>query len=507
MNPPTDNETGEHNYPDRLANRGPTGSDWLHGLVLLTLVALAVVGATTAQGAGAPTDTLDGGEVGASLPAATSSHPVAKCSVSDKSVRTGESVTLDASASENADDYQYDKFGGNSFGGFTTQSSRTVSYAEPGTYDPRVKVWSYSDGEDSDSATCGTVTVSDPTPTPTPTPTATSTPAPTAVARCTVSDTSVQTGESVTLDASESENADNYQYDKFGGSSFGEFTTQSSRTVSYAEPGTYDPRVKVWSYSGGEDSDIATCGTVTVSDPTPTATPTPAPTAVARCTVSDTSVQTGESVTLDASESENAEDYQYDAYGGSSFGEFTTQSSRTVSYAEPGTYDPRVKVWSYSGGEDSDIATCGTVTVSDPTPTPTPAPTVTPTPTPTVTPTPTPMVTPTPTPAVTPTPTLTPTPAVTPTPTLTPTPAVTPTPTLTPTPAVTPTPTLTPTPAVTPTPTPMPTTTRTPTATPRPDSLSDPTAPTTGSDGPGFGAMELSLALVLMTLVAIRRRS
>ncbi|WP_415380963.1 hypothetical protein [Halosimplex sp. TS25] len=436
MNPPTDNETGEHNYPDRLANPGPTGSDWLHELVLLTLVALAVVGATTAQGAGAPTDTLDGGEVGASLPAATSSHPVAKCSVSDTSVQTGESVALDASESENADDYQYDKFGGNSFGGFTTQSSRTVSYAEPGTYDPRVKVWSYSDGEDSDSATCGTVTVSDPTPTPTPTPTATSTPAPTAVARCTVSDTSVQTGESVTLDASESENADDYQYDKFGGSSFGEFTTQSSRTVSYAEPGTYDPRVKVWSYSDGEDSDSATCGTVTVSDPTPTPTPTP-----------------------------------------------TATPTPTPTPASTATPTP-------------------TPTVT-PTPTLTPAPTATPTPT--LTPAPT--ATPTPTPAVTPTPTLTPTPAVTPTPTLTPTPAVTPTPTLTPTPAVTPTPTLTPTPAVTPTPTPMPTTTRTPTATPRPDSLSDPTATTTGSDGPGFGAMELSLALVLMTLVAIRRRS
>ncbi|MFC7310876.1 hypothetical protein ACFQNI_00005, partial [Salinirubellus salinus] len=313
-----------------------TRSCWMHGLVLLTLVALAVFGATTAGSVGATTHMLDGGDVGSSPAAATSSHPVARCSVSDASVQTGESVTLDASASENTDDYQYDKFGGSSFGEFTTQSSRTVSYAEPGTYDPRVKVWSYSGGEDSDIATCGTVTVSDQTPTPTPTPTATPTPGPTAVARCAVSDTSVQTGESVTVDASASENADDYRYDKFGGSSFGEFTTQSSRTVSYAEPGTYDPRVKVWSYSGGEDSDIATCATVTVSDPTPTPTPT--------------------------------------------------------------------------------------VTA---TPTPTPMPTATPTPTPTPMPTATPTPTPTPMPTVTPTPTPTPMPTVTPTPTPTPMPTVT----------------------------------------------------------------------------------
>ncbi|WP_276258451.1 hypothetical protein [Haloglomus litoreum] len=242
-------------------------------------------------------------------------------------------------------------------------------------------------------------------------PAALATPSP--VADCTVSETSVQVGESVTLDASASENADDFQYDRYGDTSFGEYTAQRSRTVAYSEPGTYEPRVKVWSYSGTESSDIDTCGTVTVTGSTPTS--TPASGVVANCTASETTVQVGESVTLVASGSEHAEDFQYDRYGDASFGEYTTQSIRTVAYAEPGTYEPRVRVWSYSGGaETSDIDTCGTVTVTDatPTPTPTPAPTSTPTPASTASLTATATSSPTPTatpradgPASTPTPT------------------------------------------------------------------------------------------------------
>jgi hypothetical protein len=278
MNPPTDDKRGEDARLDRLPNSDITRSDWVYGLVLLTLVALAVVGATTAGGAGAMTDTLNGGDVEPMMVLATNTTSTTSCTVSDTSVQVDESAMINAPEAEDIDDYQYDKYGDGSFGEYTTQSSRAVAYSEPGTYEPQVKVWSYSNGETSEIVTCATVTVTEPTPTPTPTPTATPTPEPTAVASCTVSDTNVQVEESVTIDASGSENADDYQYDKYGDVSFGEYTTQSSRTVSYAEPGTYDPRVKVWSYSDGEDSDIASCGTVTVSDPTPTPTPTVTPT-------------------------------------------------------------------------------------------------------------------------------------------------------------------------------------------------------------------------------------
>jgi hypothetical protein len=85
-------------------------------------------------------------------------------------------------------------------------------------------------------------------------------------------------GESVTLDAADSQHADDFQYDRYGDSAFGQYTSQRSRTVSYSEVGTYDPRVKVWSYAGSETSDVAACGTVTVTEPTPTLTATPTPT-------------------------------------------------------------------------------------------------------------------------------------------------------------------------------------------------------------------------------------
>jgi len=309
----------------------------------------------------------DGGGVDASIQANhdRDPDPVARCTVSETSVQVGERVTLDASGSENVANFQYDKFGGSSFSDYTSQTSQTVSYGEAGTYDPRVRVWNYADGEENDVGTCGTITVTDVTPTPMPTP------EPSPVARCTVSETSVQVGESVTLDASGSENVHDFQYDKFGGSSFGDYTSQASQTVSYGEPGTYDPRVKVWNYADGEETDVVNCGTISVAELTPTPMSTPEPSPVARCTISDTSVQVGESVTLDASGSENVHDFQYDKFG-SSFGQFTNRESRTVAYGEAGTYDPRVKVWRYGGGEETDVATCGKIRVTATTATATP---------------------------------------------------------------------------------------------------------------------------------------
>jgi len=258
-------------------------------LVLLTLIGAITFGVSPVVGADATSSALYSGDAGPSPAFATNTDPIARCTVSATSVQVGESVTIDASGSENADDYQYDKYGNEAFGEYTTQRSRLVSYAEPGTYDPQVKVWSYSDGEASDVAACGSITVTEATPTPTPTPTATPTPAPSAVAKCTVSATSVQVGEPVTIDASGSEHADDYQYDKYGGSSFGEYTAQRSRLISYSEPGTYEPRVKVWSYSGSETSDIAACGTITVTEATPTVTATPMSTATPTSTDSEAS--------------------------------------------------------------------------------------------------------------------------------------------------------------------------------------------------------------------------
>ena len=349
---------------------------------------------------------------GAALATAHSSPPTARCTVSDTTVSVNEEVTLDASASEGDDDYQYDKYGDASFGTYTSESQRTVTYGEVGTYQPRVKVWNYSGGETSEIVTCGEVTVTDSTPTPTPTP------APGPTASCTVSATDVSVGETLTLDASASENVDDYQYDKYGDAGFGDFTSNSQYSVQYAEVGTYQPRVKVWSYQGGESSDIATCGEVTVTDstptptatptptptatptPTPTATPTPTPTATptptpdtgptARCSLSEWEIGVDEALAIDASASEGADDFQYARDVEAPFSDFS-EESYVFRYEEPGTYRPQVKVWSYPS-EETDTVTCREVTVVEGTPesTPTPTPTATPTSTPTATPTPTP---------------------------------------------------------------------------------------------------------------------
>jgi hypothetical protein len=111
-----------------------------------------------------------------------------------------------------------------------------------------------------------------------------------------------------------------------------------------------------------------------------------------------------------------------------------------------------------TGGYNGTVqATSELITLSEPTPSPTPAPTPSPTPAPTPSPTPapTPSPTPSPTPAPTPSPTPSPTPAPTPSPTPAPTPSPTPAPTPSPTPAPTPAPTPSPTPAPTPAPTPQ----------------------------------------------------
>lgn len=231
-------------------------------------------------------------------------------------------------------------------------------------------------------------------------------------ARCQVSSNEVQVGEEVLLDASESENAVEYQFDKYGDGAFGDRTEQAEQVVTYQEPGTYYPQVRVFSSSG--ESDTETCGEVVVTEST--ATPTPGSEPIARCSVSDREVAPGDEVLLDASESENADSYRFDKFGDGSFGDRTSEATRTVVYRERGTYEPQVRA--YAPSDEFDTASCGEVVVTQqtatqtPTDTPTPTPTASPTPTPTATPTRTP--TPVPTSATTAPSTSSPTPTATP---------------------------------------------------------------------------------------------
>jgi PGF-CTERM protein len=127
----------------------------------LLAVSLVVVGATPALAALAPTTVADVGPGDESATrgviSTTDADPVARCSVSQTAVTPGESVSIDASASENATVYRYDAFGDGRFGDRLDRPVFDVTYDQAGTYEPQVRVAS-PDGA-TDTASCGTVTV------------------------------------------------------------------------------------------------------------------------------------------------------------------------------------------------------------------------------------------------------------------------------------------------------------------------------------------------------------
>jgi PGF-CTERM protein len=130
-------------------------------LLVLAVPALAghaqAVALSDTGGTGGPTTPLAGDVTVAD---ATVPEPIARCDVSKATIAPGESVTLDASASENATQYRYDKEGDGTFGDWRDTETATVSYDQAGTYEPQVRVMSPADF--TETASCGTVTVESP---------------------------------------------------------------------------------------------------------------------------------------------------------------------------------------------------------------------------------------------------------------------------------------------------------------------------------------------------------
>jgi len=268
---------------------------------------------------------------GATMPAAAAS---ATCSASPTTVHVGETVTLDASDSQ-ADYVEFDQYGtGNYDQTDETDFIISVEYYETGTYEPAVR----ADGEGGDTAQCGTVRVVENEP---PTAEFSFEPDP-AVA-----------GQPVEFDASESTDSDGsiseYQW-SFDGSDGYEVTT-SEPTVNHTfySTGYKNVRLRVVDDDGSSDQQGRD---VQVVEPTPTA----------ACSVSPTTVTVGESVTIDARDSQNGSYIDYDLDGDGEYDRFErTNFTTTTSYEEPGTYAPTVKV--YSGYGESDTEECPTVTV------------------------------------------------------------------------------------------------------------------------------------------------
>jgi len=128
---------------------------------VLCLTLLVVVGGVPALVGLAPASLADAGAddgpATAGVASADDGGPVARCSASETTVAPGESVALDASGSENATRYRYDKEGDGSFGEWLDRETLDVTYEETGTYEPQVQVRSPDDF--TDTASCGTVTV------------------------------------------------------------------------------------------------------------------------------------------------------------------------------------------------------------------------------------------------------------------------------------------------------------------------------------------------------------
>jgi PKD repeat protein len=271
--------------------------------------------------------------------------PTARCTATPETVAVGEPVTIDASESSNSDSYEYD-FDGDG----TPDTDRigdeqvTTDYAEPNEYTPAVTAYNDTTGE-TDTADCNTVTV-EPENEP-PLATFGYTPEP-AVAT-----------EPTTFDASESSDADGtvieYRWDFDGDGTIDNVTTDPVTTHTYpasAAPGAATVVLTIEDDDNTTDTDRQD---VEIIEPTPEPR--------ARCTASPSEAAVGETVTLDASESANADTYRWDLDGD---GTYDTDTFGTPTYEqpyeEPNTYEPVVRVENTSTGE-TDTAPCGEVVI------------------------------------------------------------------------------------------------------------------------------------------------
>ncbi|MFQ3293282.1 MAG: PKD repeat protein [Natrialbaceae archaeon] len=265
-------------------------------------------------------------------------QPVARCRVEPMSAEVGETVLIDATASENASLIDYDTDGDGVYEFFElTNFTLEWSYENSGTYTPRVRV--HGNGE-TDTADCGAVTVNEPP-----------------IADLTISPRPGTVGEQVTFDASGSSDPDGniveYRWDFDGDGITDETTASSTTTFTYQNAGPYGPSVTVVDDANATDMAGADFR-VEEGSPDP----------LARCVVEPRTVEPGETVVIDARGSENAISIDYDTDGDGEY-EVLDRSEFVLewSYDEPGTYTPQVRV---RGETSGDTADCGEVVVEEP---------------------------------------------------------------------------------------------------------------------------------------------
>lgn len=257
--------------------------------------------------------------------------PTAACEASPRTVEPGESVTLDASAS-NADQVEFDKEGDGATDHVDDQDFVWVtSYSAPGTYQPQVQAQDAS-GNLTRDASCGEVEVgSGPID-----------------AAFDYAPAQPEADEAIIFDASASSSTEGsiveYRWDFTADGTIDETTASETTTYAYQQPGSYNVELTVRDDAGNE----AQTSEFVHIDPS------------ALCEASPVRVEPGEPVTLDASDSK-ADGARFSKDGNESFESGDEANlTRQVTYNETGVYEPYVQT---RFQESRNEAPCGEVTV------------------------------------------------------------------------------------------------------------------------------------------------
>jgi len=260
---------------------------------------------------------------------------IARCTVEPQTVVVGQNVTIDASASQNASYLTYD-FGDGTSRPEATEFTVEHSYARAGEYTPVITV--YGPNGKSDTVECPTITVERANKPPT--------------AEFSYDPDPGIAGESMTFDASNSSDPDGtietYRWDWDGDEQFELTTDEPVVEHTFDAPGFRNVGLQVQDDANATDIQYRD---VSVVRPV-----------VARCSVEPRTVEAGQTVVIDARESENGSYLAYDFDGDGEYerpeaAEFVVEHS----YAEPGEYTPVITVYGARGQRDT--VECPTITV------------------------------------------------------------------------------------------------------------------------------------------------
>jgi len=267
------------------------------------------------------------------------SAPTASLTHSPSNPEAGETVTLDASGSSDADgsiaEYRWDVDGDGSVDATTTGATRDHTYGSTGEKTPSVTV-ADAEGATAEASTSVQVMSANTAPT----------------ASLTHSPSNPETGETVTLDASGSSDPDGdvveYRWDVDGDGTVDDITTISTYSHAYGSGGDYTARVTVVDNEGAEAQaqstvQVASGNTAPAAD----------------LSHSPTNPSVGETVTFDASGSSDPDgsivEYRWDFDGDGTVDNVTTISTYSYAYGSSGDYDATVTVYDEDGA--SDLAT------------------------------------------------------------------------------------------------------------------------------------------------------